>query len=163
VDQTFEQRGLMVYGFRRAARIRDQHGWLDLSLRNVSERPLRELELSVESKACRAQPLAIAELGPAQLVHVHLKIEREPGVAEEQYPLHLVAKAAGLPWGHIEMQVDTRRTVTLEDQGFIPLAVGSIQPAPGRWHLAVFALVPVLLVGGFVLARGARRGKGEKE
>jgi hypothetical protein len=136
-------------------RLRGLIGAMPLTLTNISAEPIREIELAGRSPACEveAEPAKVDRLVPGQAFDVRLSFVRSPATPEGEYPLFVSIAAAGKKLGEIDLRVDTRMSETPGDRGMIRLAKGRLRPGSSRWFYLIFASVPLLVVGAWLLLR----------
>jgi Ankyrin repeats (3 copies) len=162
VVNTLEPHGLVLYGRRSGGRLRGERTRLELQLFNVSATPLAALAVSAQSQAATATaPEPLAKLAPGQLATVAFELVRRPEVPEGMYPLVATVSAGGRALGTFEIELDTNRTESPADQGFVRLGEARLKRTPSRAWEALLLVVPLLVVAVWLAARkrsGATRG-----
>lgn len=152
VVNTLLPEGLLIYGRRGAGRLRGDRATLELSVLNVSPRPVAQLSFQAQSKACAAQvsPESMDSLAPGQWATYRFTLDRAPG-PEGEYPLDVAAAAAGVRLGQFEfLSIDTRREETPEDRGMVRLGTVNLTPKASNAYYLLFAVVPLLVVLGWL-------------
>jgi hypothetical protein len=152
--ETLERSGLSIHSVM-LGRLRGIIGQMPVTLTNVSSQAMHDLALSGRSPGCTVDvtPPSIARLLPGQNADYVLTLTRNPMVPERDYPIYLTLSAGGSKIGETDLKVDTRSTVTPEDQGRIRLAKGQIRPASSRWFYLIYALVPILVAAAWLFFR----------
>jgi hypothetical protein len=162
VVNTLEPAGVSIRALRAPARLRRGFARASITIRSVTDLPLDDFAIQVESPACdvvEAFPDKMARLAPAQIVQVVLTMYRRPGVAEGEYPLFFTLSAGNKQIGTFNLPVDTTVGETLEDQGWHRLGKGNLRPAPSRLHYVAYAAVPLLVALAWLIARWRRKQK----
>jgi hypothetical protein len=161
VVNALEPAGVSIQSLRAPARLKGMFARGSIMIRSVTELPLDDFAIQVESPACTVEafPDRIARLAPAQILQVVLTLYRSPGVADGEQPLFFKLSAGTKQIGKFDLTVDTTRGETLEDQGWHKLGKGNVRPAPSRLHYVVYAAVPLLVVGAWLIARRRRKSK----
>jgi hypothetical protein len=161
VVSALEPAGVSIQSLRAPARLKRMFARGSITIRSVTELPLDDFAIHVESPACdvEAFPDKIARFAPGQIVQVILTLYRRPGVAEGEYPLFFALSAGTKEIGKFDLALDTTRGETLEDQGWHRLGKGNLRPAASRLHYVVYAAVPLLLVTVWLIARWRRKPK----
>jgi hypothetical protein len=136
-------------------RLRGLVGEMPMTLTNITSQPIQDLVLTARSPACEveAEPARVPRLLPGENAEIALSFTRSPSVAEGEHPIFVSIAAAGKKLGDIDLRVDTRMGVTLEDRGMIRLAKGQLRHASSRWFYLVYAAVPLLVVGAWLFFR----------
>jgi hypothetical protein len=152
--ETLEKVGLSIHSLM-LGRIRGVIGQMPVTFTNISAKPIRDLRLTAHSPACTIDvtPANTAELLPGQNANLVMTMTRNPTIPEGEYPIYLSVVGNGATMGETDLKVDTRSTVTPEDRGMIRLAKGQIRPASSRWFYLIYAAVPLLVVGAWMLFR----------
>jgi hypothetical protein len=152
--ETFEPQGLSIHSVM-LGRLRGIMGQMPVTLTNVSDHTLRDLAIVARSPGCSLQvtPESVAQVLPGQNADFILTLFRDVDKPEGEYPVYLTLSLGGAVLGETDLKVDTRTTVTPEDQGMIRLAKGSIRPAAPRWHYLIYAAAPLLVVVIWLLFR----------
>jgi Ankyrin repeats (3 copies)/Ankyrin repeat len=159
VVNTLEPRGLMLYGRRSAGRLRGDSTSVAIRVRNVWPVPLLGLSLRARSEAATAsEPPTLERLAPGQQVSSTFTLTRRPEVAEGNWPLLVTVFLQGAQVGTFELEMDTDRGETPTDQGMVRLGQARLKPTGSGWYELAFLTVPLLLLGGWLLAR-RRRGR----
>ena len=152
--ESLEPAGLSIHSVM-LGRLRGLVGEMPLTLTNITSQPITHLVVSARSPACEIEPepAAVPRLLPGQNAEIALSLTRIPSVSEGEHPVYLSLTANGKKLGEIDLRVDTRTTVTLEDRGMIRLAKGQMRHASSRWFYLVYASVPLLVVAAWLFFR----------
>jgi hypothetical protein len=152
--ETLERVGLSIHSVM-LGRLRGIVGQMPVTLTNVSAEPMRDVSVTARSPACAIDvtPPVAHELLPGQNADMVMTFTRNPTVAEGEHPIFLSIYGNGKRLGETDLKVDTRSWITPEDRGMIRLAKGTIRPASSRWFYVVYACVPLLVVGAWLLLR----------
>jgi hypothetical protein len=128
-------------------------------VRNVSENKLTDLRLEINSEALRSShvsPTRIEALIPGDRTSFSARLRRKPGKAAQRYPLLLTLYGQGLPApAGLDLMIDLSPP---PEKGWID--VGQVQLVGGsqrRTALYLLAVVPLLLLAGWLLWRFSRR------
>ncbi|HEY3355396.1 MAG TPA: ankyrin repeat domain-containing protein [Polyangia bacterium] len=153
-----EPQGLSVQAARAGARLRGETATFELTVHNVSARPIQALALAADSPACAVtvRPAGVAALAPAQRATFALDLARRGGLPGGEHPLGVAVSAGGRALGTLALIVDTRAEETPEDRGMIRLGRGRLRPPPSWAQYVAYALVPLLLVGAWLWLRRRR-------
>jgi Ankyrin repeats (3 copies)/Ankyrin repeats (many copies) len=160
VVNALEPAGVSIQSLRAPARLRGALGRTSITIRSVTDEPLDDFAISANSPACvevEVFPDRIDRLAPAQILPVVLTLFRSPDAAQKEYPLFFTLSSRGKEIGAFDLPLDATKGLTLEDQGWHRLGRANIRPAPSRLRYVAFAVVPLLVVAAWLLAR--RRSK----
>lgn len=143
----WENKGVIAYAARAAARLQGERSELSVELVNLGESPREEIRAAGESVTCQVAvvPAEIPRLDPAQLTRFTVVLTRKPDAPEGEHPLDLHFTSGGRSLGPLSLRVSSWRSATPEDRGMLRLGKGSLRRAPSSWQWAAFAL-PILLV-----------------
>jgi ankyrin repeat protein len=152
--ESLEPAGLSIHSLM-LGRLRGLVGQMPVTLTNISGQPIEDLVLTARSPACdiEAEPARVLRLLPGENAEIALSFTRTPSVPEGEHPIYISIAAAGRKLGDIDVRVDTRTGVTLEDRGMIRLAKGQIRHASSRWFYLVYASVPLLVIAAWLFFR----------
>lgn len=148
--ESLEPAGLSLHSLM-LGRLRGLVGQMPLTLTNITGQPIEDLVLTARSLACdvEAEPARVPRLLPGENAEIALSFVRAPSVPEGEHPVYVSISAGGKKLGEIDLRVDTRTGVTLEDQGMIRLAKGQLRHASSRWFYLVYASVPLLVIAAW--------------
>jgi hypothetical protein len=164
VDTT-EPAGLSVHA-PMLARLRGLVSQARVTIINISTRPMDDFVLAGHSPGCsvNATPAQLPSLQPGQLVDFTLTFLRTTGALEGQHPIFLSTSSGGTHLVDFDLRINTDMREIPEDSGMIPLAKGSLRPAPSRLHYLAYLAVPLLVfLAWFVVRRGRKKSTGEPE
>jgi hypothetical protein len=162
VVNALEPAGVSIQSLRAPARLKRTFGRGSITIRSVTDLPLDDFAIHVESPACdlvEALPDRIARLAPGQVVQVVLTLYRRPDVADGEFPLFFTLSSGKKEIGKFDLTVDTTKGETLEDQGWHRIGKGNLRPAPSRLHYVAYAAVPLLMALVWLVARWRRKSK----
>jgi Ankyrin repeats (many copies)/Ankyrin repeats (3 copies) len=152
--ETFEKIGLSIHSVM-LGRLRGVIGQMPVTFTNVSAQPILDLRMTAQSTACTIDvtPASATKLLPGQNADMVMTMTRNPTLPEGEYPIYLTIFGDGHKIGETDLKVDTRMSVTPEDQGMIRLAKGQIRPASSRWFYLIYAAAPMLVILAWLLLR----------
>ncbi len=152
--ESLEPAGLSIHSVM-LGRLRGLVGQMPLTLTNITNEPIANLVVTARSPVCEIEPEPgeVARLLPGENAEIALSLVRSPSATEGEHPILLSISAAGKKLGNVDLRVDTRTTVTLEDRGMIRLAKGQIRHASSKWFYFVYASVPLLVVAAWLFFR----------
>jgi len=157
--ESLEPAGLSIHSVM-LGRLRGLVGEMPLTLTNITSQPITNLVVTARSPACdvEPEPAGIPRLFPGENAEIALSLTRMPSVSEGEHPVFLSLTADGKKLGDIDLRIDTRTSVTLEDRGMIRLAKGQMRHASSRWFYLVYTSVPLLVVAAWLYFRKRSAG-----
>ncbi|MBN1961997.1 MAG: ankyrin repeat domain-containing protein [Deltaproteobacteria bacterium] len=140
---------LLIYPQRDRIRLRGENTTLNLTLRSVTYKAIKNIQIQVHTDGliASANPALLYILHPAQISNVHLTFTRQP-----QKPINAnkviikVVDETKLELATITLPIDTRDFETPEDRGLLPVTTVKVRPAPAIIQYLAYAAVPLFLL-----------------
>lgn len=156
--------GLALFPDREKVRMREAEAHLVLMLWNTQPRTLQGVHISADTALATVgfEPAAVehgrlGQVGPGQMITVTLRFARPADGRAGKGRLDLrLTEAGDRPLALCDLAIDSRREVTPEDRGALPVGTVKIRPAPAWHQYAVFAALPLVALGAWLVMR--RRG-----
>jgi hypothetical protein len=152
-----DQELLLCFPTTALVRMRGDEARLGLELMSVSPETLGPVEVRATTHAARVTPAVQAQLFPGQVVTLALILTRNAEVEPADHALDLELLAAGRVLTRFSLRLDTRRELTPEDQGMIPVAAVSLRQDPGVWQYLAYASAPLVLLLLWWVTRSRRQ------
>jgi len=156
-----EADGLLFYATRAPARLPAMKARFALLVSSVSECPIEDLTLILQSPAAwveAVKPMKVSSFAPGQVQAFVFVLTAKPDVPQGKHAMTITVSASRRRLGDLSLAIDTRPGETPEDHGKIQLGKGAVRPRASRtYYYLAFLAVPLFAAGFWWLARRRRR------